>query len=73
MSDALDYYHLVDASLPALLDKYISERLHQDQNNWPTTGKDMCNVLAVALFWHMTSQGVVLRPHPTSLDLTFFL
>jgi hypothetical protein len=51
--DALNYCHLVDASLPALLDKYIAERLHQDQNDWLT--EDTCNVLAVALFWYMTS------------------
>lgn len=53
--DALNYSHLVDAGLPALLDKYITDRLHRGQNEWPT--EDTCNVLAVALFWHLTSQG----------------
>jgi hypothetical protein len=57
--DALNHRHLVDAGLPALLDKYIAERLHQGQNDWPI--EDTCNVLAVALFWHMTSQGVCLN------------
>jgi hypothetical protein len=52
--DALNYCHLVDAGLPALLDKYIAECLHRGQNDWLT--KDTCNV--VALFGHMTSQGV---------------
>lgn len=54
--DALNRRHLVDAGLPALLDKYIAERLHRGLNVWPI--EDTCNVLAVALFWHMTSQGV---------------
>jgi hypothetical protein len=31
----------------------------------------MC-VLTVALFWHMTSQGVFLRSHSMSVDLTLF-
>jgi hypothetical protein len=54
--DTLNHCYLVDAGLPALLDKYIAERLHRGPNEWPT--EDTCNVLAVALFWHMTSQGV---------------
>ena len=54
--DALNHGHLVDVGLPALLDKYITERLHRGPNDWPT--EDTCNVLAVTLFRHMTSQGV---------------
>ena len=46
--DALNYRHLVDVGLPALLDRYIAERLHRGPNVWPT--EDTCNVLAVALF-----------------------
>jgi hypothetical protein len=60
--DALNYRHLLDAALPALLDRYINERLHRGHNLWPM--EDTCNALAVALFWHMTSQGawtIVLR------------
>ena len=53
--DALNFRHLLDASLPALLDRYITERLHPGHNIWPV--EDTCNALAVALFWHMTSQG----------------
>jgi hypothetical protein len=53
--DALNHRHLVDVGLPALLDKYVAERLHRGLNVWPI--EDTCNVLAVALFWHMTSQG----------------
>jgi hypothetical protein len=66
--DALNHRYLVDAGLPALLDKYIAERLHRGQNNWPI--EDTCNVLAVALFWHMTSQGVFERSHSESVELT---
>ena len=54
--DELNYRHLLDVGLPALLNRYITERLHRGPNVWPT--EDTCNVLAVALFWHMTSQGV---------------
>jgi hypothetical protein len=46
--DALNHPHLVDVGLPALLDKYIAERLHHGPNDWPT--EDTCNVPAVALF-----------------------
>jgi hypothetical protein len=53
--DVLNYRHLQDAGLPALLENYITERLHRGPDVWPT--EDTCNVLAVALFWHMTSQG----------------
>jgi hypothetical protein len=53
--DTLNYRHLLDASLPALLDNYVSERLHPGHNHWPI--EDTCNALAVALFWYMTSQG----------------
>jgi hypothetical protein len=53
--DALNHRHLVDARLPALLDRYVVERLHGGHNVWPV--EDTCNALAVALFWHMTSQG----------------
>ena len=56
--DVLNYRHLQDAGLPALLEKYITERLHRGPNVWPT--EDTCNVVAVALFWHMTSQGASL-------------
>ncbi|KAI0278920.1 hypothetical protein BGY98DRAFT_1096424 [Russula aff. rugulosa BPL654] len=55
--DALNHRLLVDAGLPALLDKYMAEHLHCDRNGWPT--EDTCNVLAVALFWHMTSQDTL--------------
>ncbi len=69
--DSLNHRHLVDACLPALLRKYIAERLHRGSNDYPT--EDTCNVLAVALFWHMTSQGVCFeRLHSTSVDLTVF-
>jgi len=60
--DALNYRHLVEIGLPALLDRYIAERLHRGENVWPI--EDTCNVLAVALFWHMTSQGVDDRSSP---------
>ena len=53
--DTLNHRHLVDARLPTLLDRYIVERLHPGHNAWPV--EDACNALAVALFWHMTSQG----------------
>jgi hypothetical protein len=53
--DVLNYRHLLDAGLPALLDKYVAERLHRGHNLWPI--EDTCNALAVALFWQMTSQG----------------
>ncbi len=69
--DSLNHRHLVDAGLPALLHKYIAERLHRGPNDYPA--EDTCNVLAVALFWHMTSQGVCFeRSHSTSVDLTLF-
>ncbi|KAI0290016.1 hypothetical protein BC826DRAFT_1106655 [Russula brevipes] len=55
--DALNYGQLLDACLPALLDKYIAERLYRGHNVWPI--EDTCNALAVALFWHMTSQGAL--------------
>jgi len=64
--DALNHRHLVDACLPALLDKYIAERLYRGQNDWPI--EDTCNVLAVALSWHMTSQGVFDRLHVGGSD-----
>lgn len=54
--DTLNYRYLQDAGLPALLHKYITERLRLGHNDWPV--EDACNTLAVALFWHMTSQGV---------------
>jgi hypothetical protein len=71
--DALNYGHLLDASLPALLDKYIAERLYRGHNLWPI--EDTCNALAVALFWHMTSQGAwTIALHlPPSVNLTLFL
>lgn len=53
--DALNYRHLLDAALLALLDRYINECLHQGHNLWPI--EDTCNALAVALFLHMTLQG----------------
>jgi hypothetical protein len=52
---------------PVITYKYIAERPHRGQNDWPT--EDMCNVLAVALFWH---DGVFLRSHFTLVDLTLF-
>ncbi|KAI9463932.1 hypothetical protein F5148DRAFT_190544 [Russula earlei] len=55
--DALNYHHLQSAGLPALLEKYVAERLHRGHNLWPI--EDTCNTLAVALFWHMTSQGAL--------------
>ena len=54
--DTLNYRYLQDAGLPALLHKYITGRLRSGHNDWPV--EDACNTLAVALFWHMTSQGV---------------
>jgi hypothetical protein len=69
--DSRNHRHLVDACLLALLRKYIAERLHRGSNDYPT--EDTCNVLAVALFWHMTSQGVCFeRSHSKSVDLTIF-
>jgi len=53
--DSLNYQHLLDVSLPVLLDRYINKRLHRSHNIWPV--EDTCNTLAIALFWHMTSQG----------------
>ena len=52
--DVLNYRHLENAGQPALLEKYITECLHRGPNVWP---EDTCNVVAVALFWYMTSQG----------------
>jgi hypothetical protein len=46
--DALNCRHLVDVGLPALLDRYIAERLHCGPNVWVT--EDTRNFLAVALF-----------------------
>jgi hypothetical protein len=54
--DTLNHRYLQDAGLPALLHKYITGRLRSGHNVWPV--EDACNTLAVALFWHMTSQGV---------------
>src|SRR5712691_3310271 len=60
--DSLNYQHLLDVSLPALLVRYINERLHRGHNVCPV--EDTCNTLAVALFWHMTSQGPwMIVPH----------
>jgi hypothetical protein len=62
-NDVLNYRQLLDACLPALLDKYIAERLHRGHNIWPV--EDTSNALAVALFWHVVSQGawvIVLHP-----------
>ena len=53
--DTLNHRHLQDAGLHALLHKYITRRLQSGHNVWPI--EDACNTLAVALFWHMTSQG----------------
>jgi hypothetical protein len=55
--DALNYCHLVDAGLPALLDKYIAECLHRGQNDWLTKDFTRC----------------VLQSHSTLVDLTLFL
>ncbi|KAF8266060.1 hypothetical protein EI94DRAFT_237076 [Lactarius quietus] len=52
--DTLNHRYLQDAGLPALLHKYITERLRSGHNVWPV--EDACNTLVVALFWHMTSQ-----------------
>ncbi|KAI9435812.1 hypothetical protein H4582DRAFT_625106 [Lactarius indigo] len=52
--DTLNHRHLQDAGLTALLHKYITGRLQPGHNVWPI--EDACNTLAVALFWHMTSQ-----------------
>ncbi|KAH9039102.1 hypothetical protein EDB85DRAFT_2141354 [Lactarius pseudohatsudake] len=52
--DTLNHRYLQDAGLPALLHKYITGRLQSGHNVWPI--EDACNTLAVALFWHMTSQ-----------------
>ena len=46
--NALNCSHLVDVGMPALLDRYIPERLHRGPNVWPT--EDTRNFLAVALF-----------------------
>lgn len=53
--DTLNHRHLQDAGLPALLHNYITRRLQSGHNVWPI--EDACNTLAVALSWHMTSQG----------------
>ena len=53
--DVLNYRHLENAGLPMLLEKYITECLHRGPNVWPT--EDTCNVVAIVLFWHRTSQG----------------
>ncbi len=53
--DTLNHRYLQDAGLPAFLHKYITGRLQSGHNVWPI--EDACNTLAVALFWHMTSQG----------------
>ena len=53
--DVLNYRHLENAGPLALLKKYITECLHRGPNVWPT--EDTCNVVAFALFWHMTLQG----------------
>ncbi|KAH9957791.1 hypothetical protein BC827DRAFT_1269982 [Russula dissimulans] len=55
--DALNFCHLQHAGLSPLLDKYIADRLHRGHNLWPV--EDTCNALAVALFWHMTSQDAL--------------
>jgi hypothetical protein len=54
-NDVLNYRQLADACLPALLDRYIKERLHRGYNVWPI--EDVSNALAVALFWHVASRG----------------
>ncbi|KAI0248931.1 hypothetical protein BJV78DRAFT_738337 [Lactifluus subvellereus] len=56
-NDDLNYRQLLDVCLPALLDKYISERLHRGHNVWPI--EDTSNALAVALFWHVASQDAL--------------
>ncbi|KAI0297858.1 hypothetical protein B0F90DRAFT_1669257 [Multifurca ochricompacta] len=55
--DDLNYRQLQEVDLPTLLNRYINERLHPGHNVWPK--EDPCNVLAVALFWHMTSQDAL--------------
>ncbi|KAH9064380.1 hypothetical protein EDB87DRAFT_1598702 [Lactarius vividus] len=57
--DTLNHRYLQDAGLLALLHKYITGRLQLQlgHNVWPI--EDACNTLAVALFWHMTSQDTL--------------
>jgi hypothetical protein len=62
--DVLNHLQLLDACLPALLDKYIEERLHLGHNVWPI--EDASNALVVMLFLHVASQGVCDYTSPPS-------
>ncbi|KAI9449022.1 hypothetical protein BJY52DRAFT_1228029 [Lactarius psammicola] len=69
--DTLNHRYLQDAGLPAILYKYITGRLQPSHTVWPI--EDACNTLAVALFWHMTSQdslnGESIESRETVMDI----